>query len=455
MVTYRLVLLSCNSVFFTLFFHIKACSLTVPSLKSIAAQYIVTTEHMYDYRSDLWNSDIEGILSFEYCLMHSKEAWMALASRKELVKTAEKIGFVRNLIILKNDTLLTLSDLGKMSLSTIDSESYEISPLYGRSLGAGRISSLVVSPNQKYCISTSSDGNACIWRVGDGSLVKTFFHPMAVTCAAFNDTWDLDMIVTGCIDGYVRLFNCKNDECIQTIKHCTNGPGDISYLAFLSDSQHICAGGASRIHVWDREKNQTLYDFKSSKMEVGSHVALSLDGHAVSIDACSDLKIVSFDKKNPIKEEPVFNQGVTTNLAVGRNLSLIVTAVRQAETAEKMSYKILLWSYDEKNTELTLMNSFFVKDAISALSVSKDNQTIFYSDKGRNIGVLSFQYLSSLLRLQEAKFVIALIKKVYKGGIITQEEWLFFQDLPFLVKNALTLFYEKCNSPEGGFLNKI
>ncbi|HQU44659.1 MAG TPA: WD40 repeat domain-containing protein, partial [Pirellulales bacterium] len=86
--------------------------------------------------------------------------------------------------------------------------------------------------------------NVCVWNVREGALVQTFEHDRLVPAASFSA--DGGQVITGCHDGFVRIWNTATGQLMRALK-VEGGP--VGWAA-LSPDQRLVAAVAEAGPVW-------------------------------------------------------------------------------------------------------------------------------------------------------------------------------------------------------------
>lgn len=127
--------------------------------------------------------------------------------------------------------------------------------LHVLSCGQSRVWSLVVSANNKFVVSGSSDKLVRMWKVESGECVREFAgHSGAVRCVALSA--DGRLIVSGSTDGTMRLWNSKTGQCLRTFV----GHMDvIRCVSWSRDQQLVLTGSDDKtIRLWNLETGRCL-----------------------------------------------------------------------------------------------------------------------------------------------------------------------------------------------------
>ncbi|KAM9316683.1 jouberin [Gastrophryne carolinensis] len=115
------------------------------------------------------------------------------------------------------------------------------------------------SRDDQHLLSASSDATVRLWRVAlqDSSAFKVLPHPTFVYTAKFHPMSD-DLVVTGCYDSVIRLWNVKVREInAQLLREFEGHKSFINTLSFDAEGLHMFSGDSSGlIIVWNTRISQ-------------------------------------------------------------------------------------------------------------------------------------------------------------------------------------------------------
>ncbi len=426
-----------------------------PSLQRWAAHSLIDmhTNPLYKEKIDLLLSDkedIDRLLGSYYCTMHLQESWAALPTVKKITLDMKMV-HVKTVIPLKNERLIVVDKSGKLCLVEIG-----LSPrvVYQKYLHSGArnpektINSFVVSSDQRYGLSASSEGDVSVWLLHNGELIKTFSHPASVLRATFNST--MSKVLTGSIDNFLCVWDYEEEKCLSKIQCKDSVPRSLISLTFLVDDRYVAIAETNYIRRWDREKDEVVKALEVKRKRIGSFAALCPDGFMLSAGVSSDTMIGSIDEGAKAQDYSNAEKGCLSALAVSSNKQFLATSCSENDSDSKILHKILLSSVPDAPKEdgnsaaaLVYVNKIPLPTNVTALAFSADNQSLFYGSYDGSFGVISFTYLASLLRLKEAKLVISIIKKILMGEpiVLQPEEESCIASLDKRIKNALKVFF--------------
>ncbi|KAM6467128.1 jouberin isoform 2-T3 [Liasis olivaceus] len=120
------------------------------------------------------------------------------------------------------------------------------------------------SKDNQHLLTASSDGTARMWKIEAQatSATKVFPHPSFVYAAKFHPVAEY-LIVTGCYDSVIRVWNAKVNEIHgQLLQEFDGHKGFINTLCFDAEGFHMFSGdGTGLIIIWNtfvKENSQSL-----------------------------------------------------------------------------------------------------------------------------------------------------------------------------------------------------
>jgi len=139
------------------------------------------------------------------------------------------------------------------------------------------------SPQSDRILTASVSGRrATLWDAETGRELFSVGHMRDVWHAAFSA--DGSRIVTGSLDGWVKVWSARNGEQLSQFAHGGEGLVTPVYcVAFSPDGQYVASGGSSddrKVHVWNLETRQE----KFTPLEHGDGIAsicFSRDGRFI------------------------------------------------------------------------------------------------------------------------------------------------------------------------------
>jgi len=140
------------------------------------------------------------------------------------------------------------------------------------------VTSVAFSPDGQSLVSVSYDGAARLWRVGDGTLARTFKgHTGTVWAVACSP--DGQRIATSGEDKTVRLWRPSDGALLNTLKgHTLN----VWSVAFSPDSKLVGSGSFDRtIKLWRTDTGALLRTLSGSG-EAVVHIEFSPDGQVLA-----------------------------------------------------------------------------------------------------------------------------------------------------------------------------
>ncbi|KFU90772.1 Jouberin, partial [Chaetura pelagica] len=121
------------------------------------------------------------------------------------------------------------------------------------------------SKDNQYLLTASSDGTVRMWKIEmqATSAVRVFPHPSFVYTAKYHPVDD-SLVVTGCYDSVIRVWNANVEEIYgQLLQELDGHKSFINTLCFDAEGLHMFSGdSAGLIIVWDtsvKESSQHLF----------------------------------------------------------------------------------------------------------------------------------------------------------------------------------------------------
>jgi Tol biopolymer transport system component len=106
--------------------------------------------------------------------------------------------------------------------------------------------SVAFSPDGKRLASGSRDKTVRLWQVSDGSLLRTLEHTADVHSVAFSP--DGESLASGSDDKTVRLWRVSDGSLLRTLKGHTD---NVISVAFSPDGKRLASGSAdSTVRLW-------------------------------------------------------------------------------------------------------------------------------------------------------------------------------------------------------------
>ncbi len=112
---------------------------------------------------------------------------------------------------------------------------------------AAWVNSIAFSPDGEMLASGARDGTVNLWRVADGSLLRTLAgHTDWVLSVAFSP--DGKTLVSGAADGTVNLWRVADGSLLRTLEGHTGG---VDSVAFSSDGETLASGSRDgTVRLW-------------------------------------------------------------------------------------------------------------------------------------------------------------------------------------------------------------
>lgn len=151
---------------------------------------------------------------------------------------------------------------------------------------AVRITALAFNPDGKILVSGSLDGTIKIWDVKTGELLFTLHgHKKAVTTIAFSP--DGKTMASGSRDFSIIIWDWDKKGIRRIIEDAHSNGGGVVHVAFSPDSKKIVSSGAcyGEIHVWDVVTGELLLDLYNIPGYIPT-VIFSPDGGKIVAGSC-------------------------------------------------------------------------------------------------------------------------------------------------------------------------
>ncbi len=137
---------------------------------------------------------------------------------------------------------------------------------------------LAFSPDATILATSSADRTVKLWRVSDGTLLRTLRHPEGITSVAFSR--DGQWLVAGSYDATVSIWRMRDFALARRPRGHT---GVVWSVAFSPDGQVVASSGEDKtIRLWRARDGALLHILRGHSLNVWS-IAFSPDGkHLVS-----------------------------------------------------------------------------------------------------------------------------------------------------------------------------
>jgi WD40 repeat protein len=133
------------------------------------------------------------------------------------------------------------------------------------------VKSLAFSPDGSLLASGSYDSTVRLWKVSNGSLIKTFTgHNMPVTAVAFSP--DGKLLTSASYDGSIKLYDVEHQQILQTM---IENSGAILSLSFSEDGKILAIGGSGLAWAWEIQSDFFVFKDKPRFRSIGLQVAFA------------------------------------------------------------------------------------------------------------------------------------------------------------------------------------
>lgn len=171
------------------------------------------------------------------------------------------------------------------------------------------VSALTVSPNGRYALSGSQDGEIRVWDVASGKGMRTLKgHSGQITSMAFKGNGRYAL--SGALDGLVKMWDLSKGKVVRTFKGHQAG---ITSVSFNPNGRHVLSGS--------EDKTAKLWDIKTGDLELTWTHLDQGDWAAVTPEGFFDgsprgIQLVHYEKDGQsIPLEALFDRYYTPKLA--------------------------------------------------------------------------------------------------------------------------------------------
>ena len=115
------------------------------------------------------------------------------------------------------------------------------------------VTCLVLSPDNKYLVTGSSDHSAVVWRKGGRYVTKLIGHELGLICVKFST--DSRLVYTSSYDKTIRIWDAESGKCLNTL----NCSSPVTSIEFNTNGQFIVVSyDDGSIGIWDLLKCREL-----------------------------------------------------------------------------------------------------------------------------------------------------------------------------------------------------
>ena len=133
------------------------------------------------------------------------------------------------------------------------------------------VNSVAFSPDGSLLASGSDDASAILWRVSDGTLLRTLNHGYQVKAVQFSP--DGRLLASGALDGTTRLWNVTNETDVRVLPS-----GDTLALDFSPDGKLLLTASAGILKFWRVADGRLVSSFDGETQGAVTAVDISPDG---------------------------------------------------------------------------------------------------------------------------------------------------------------------------------
>jgi len=226
---------------------------------------------------------------------------------------------------------------------------------------------IAFSPDSSLLASGSNDKVIRLWKVSDGSLVRTMEgHKEPIRCIAFSP--DGSRLASGSDDQTIRLWRVSDGSLVRVIE-AKAGTGSIFSIAFSPDGSLLASASSDALQLWEVSDGSLIRELQGG----GKNVAFSPDGILLASGS----------------GEEVFLRKVSDGTLVrpqGDNLHIIsdidFSPDGSSLAAGLFGGSVHLWNLEDGNMVWKLQPD--PDDSVGAISFSPDSSLIAYATYPRN-----------------------------------------------------------------------
>ncbi|MFX0040138.1 MAG: NosD domain-containing protein [Promethearchaeota archaeon] len=238
------------------------------------------------------------------------------------------------------------------------------------------INSVVVSPDGKYIISGSNDKTVKVWDLNTGKLVKTLeghtFYILAVAVSPDNN-----YIVSSSFDREIKVWDLASGKLLNTFKGHRK---EIGSIAISPDNKYIASGSNDKtIKVWDLKTGELAITISGYKKYVTS-VAFSPNGKYI-ISGSNDKSIRVWDISiGKLVRTFVGHTFYVSSVAISPDGNFVVSG--------SFDNDVKVWEFSTGNLLMTLEGH---QKEISSVAISPDNKYILSASNDKLIKIWAIQ----------------------------------------------------------------
>ncbi len=261
--------------------------------------------------------------------------------------------------------------------TVLENTNFSYADLEGATFGEmGAVYSLFVTSDKKHIVSGSVDGTIKIWDFEKGEEIRTLKGHNNYVRSVFV-TADKKHIVSGSRDGTIKIWDFEKGECIRTLKGHNNF---VSSVFVTADKKHIVSGSwDGTIKIWDFEKGECIRTLKGHNNFVSSVFVTADKKHIVSGSWDGTIKIWDFEKGECIRTLKGHNNFVS---------SVFVTADKKHIVSGSDDRTIKIWDFEKGECIRTLKGH---NGYVSSVFVTADKKHIVSGSDDRTIKIWDFE----------------------------------------------------------------
>lgn len=232
----------------------------------------------------------------------------------------------------------------------------------------------VVTPDGEHMVTGSGDGNARLWDLDTGEVVRTLGGGRTVTAVGCSP--DGLLLLTGHDDAAVNLWNMGTGNFIRAFTgHGGDADKAINTVAFSPDGSKVLTGSSdSTAKLWNTNTGELLRTFTGHTKRVTAAV-FTPDGAQVLTGAeDNQVRVWNAQSGELIRTFAITGAGVFTGLDVSGNGALLLTGARGYYNPDAQQYygEAKLWNLATGEEQRT----FTISDGCYAVAFSPDGSRV-------------------------------------------------------------------------------
>ncbi len=172
---------------------------------------------------------------------------------------------------------------------------YELIKLDGHE---GWVTSVSLSGNSQYLVSSGEDNVVNVWNVQQRSLIWKNYQSQGETNAVFIS--DNNKLIIASSDKTIKILDISTQKVEKILKGHSKA---VTCLATSPDGRLLFSGSSDKtIKIWDLKKQEYLYEIKESKTEVTCLATSFMDQKLILVSGDSDGSVNIFEINKDLKK---------------------------------------------------------------------------------------------------------------------------------------------------------